>query len=99
MTTEMIRKQIYINKDQQEKLRTLSKQHGISEAQVIRQYIDNDCSMLEVPFPGDSKKALEEILKYAAKPRGLIGQPYQFNRDEIYREREARWIRDGKKDE
>jgi hypothetical protein len=99
MTTAMIRKQIYINQEQQNKLRNLAKQRGTSEAEVIRQYIDNDPSSLENTIPKDSKTALEEILKYASKPRGLTGNPYQFNRNDIYQERESRWIREEKKDE
>jgi len=99
MTTDMIRKQFYINREQQNKLRNLAKQRGTSEAEVIRQIIDNEPSASENSNLSDSKFALNEILKYADKPRGLSGKPYQFNRDEIYQERESRWIRDGKKDD
>ncbi|HCS39835.1 MAG: CopG family transcriptional regulator [Anaerolineaceae bacterium] len=99
MTTDMIRKQFYINREQQKKLHALAKQRGTSEAEVIRQYIDNDLSVPVISIPRDSRYALEEILKYASKPRGLEGEPYRFNRAEIYQERENRWIRDGKKDD
>lgn len=99
MTTDMIRKQIYINQAQQSKLRSIAKQRGTSEAEVIRQFIDNEPSSLDTAIPKDSKTALEEILRYASKPRGLTGAPYQFNRREVYLERESRWIREEKTDE
>ncbi|MBA4383213.1 MAG: hypothetical protein C0410_00605 [Anaerolinea sp.] len=99
MTTDMKRKQIYINQEQQNKLRNLAKKNGTSEAEIIRRYIDNDSSMLEVTIPRDSSFALEEIIKYASKARGLVGKPYQFKREEIYQERESRWIREDKKDD
>jgi hypothetical protein len=99
MTTDMIRKQFYINREQQIKLRNLARQRGTSEAEVIRQIIDNEPSTIENKNLKDSKMALVEILNYASKPRGLSGKPYQFNREEIYQERESRWIREGKKDE
>lgn len=99
MTTDMKRKQIYINQEQQIKLRSLAKKHRTSEAEIIRRYIDNDSSMLEVTIPRDSKSALEEIIKYASKSRDLVGKPYQFNREDIYQERESRWIREDKKED
>lgn len=97
MSDYMVRKQIYIPKQQDALLKRLAKQRGVSEAEVIRQALERE---VEAPAPvlRDSKKALDEIVAYARslrdRPEFMAGEPYKFNRDEIYEERESRWIKD-----
>jgi len=94
MSEYMVRKQIYILKRQDALLKRLAKQRGISEAEVIRQALERE---VEAPAPTvrDSKKALDEIIAYARslrdRPEFMAGEPYKFNRDEIYEKRESRW--------
>jgi len=101
MTDYMVRKQIYIPKRQDALLKRLAKQRGVSEAEVIRQALERE---MEAPEPAmrDSKKALAEIIAYARslreRPEFMAGEPYRFNREELYEERESRWIRDEKGD-
>jgi hypothetical protein len=97
MSEYMVRKQIYIPKRQDALLKRLAKQRGVSEAEVIRQALERE---VEAPAPvlRDSKKALDEIVAYARslrdRPEFMSGEPYKFNRDEIYEERESRWFKD-----
>ena len=100
MTTDMVRKQIYIHRRQQNLLRQLARQCGVSEAEIIRRAIDRETILQEIPLSEDSHTALEEILQAAyahlTQP-AATGEPYRFNRSEIYEERENRWIREEKK--
>jgi len=101
MTTEMVRKQIYINRRQQNLLRQLARQRGMSEAEIIRRAIDREVILQEIPFSENSHIALEEIIQaaYALRDQPApVSEPYRFNRADLYEERENRWIRDGKKD-
>jgi hypothetical protein len=96
MTTDMIRKQIYINQEQQNKLRKLAMQRGTSEAEVIRQAIDRESSVHESFVFEDKETSFDQMLDEAFSNPHRPGGPYQFNRDEIYKERQARWIREDK---
>ncbi len=101
MTKEMVRKQIYIYRRQQNLLRQLARQRGMSEAEIIRRAIDREGILHEIPFSENSHTALEEIIRAAYALRDQpspVGEPYCFNRADLYEERENRWIRDGKKD-
>lgn len=99
MTTDMVRKQIYIRHQQQILLQRLARLRGVSEAEIIRRAIDRETTLQEIPFSEDSHTALEEILEaaYARRSRPANGLPYLFNRAELYEERESRWMRDEKK--
>jgi hypothetical protein len=101
MTTDMVRKQIYIHRRQQNLLRQLARQRGTSEAEVIRRAIDRETTLQEIPFSEDSQAALENILQaaYARRSQSLQAtQPYKFDRNELYEERISHWIREDKKD-
>ncbi len=95
MSTDMVRKQIYILRRQQSLLKRLARQRGTSEAEVIRQAIDREASIELFPSTGDSQTAFDELVQAALARRQLPmdGEPYQFNRQEIYEEREKRWIK------
>lgn len=96
MSEPMIRKQIYLPKRQNLKLKRLAKQRGISEAEFIRQALEREAE-LSVPAIRDSRKAVEKIFAYVEslrkQPEFMQGKPYEFNRDELYEEREGRWIK------
>jgi hypothetical protein len=97
----MVRKQIYIHRRQQNMLRQLARQRGVSEAEIIRRAIDRETTLQETPHSEDSHTALEEIIKAGYMLRDhptVTGEPYRFSREELYEERENRWIRDEKKD-
>jgi hypothetical protein len=99
LSEHMVRKQIYIPRRQDALLKKLAKQRGVSEAEVIRQALEREVE-IAVPVTRESKKALDEIIAYARslrdRPEFMQGKPYKFNREELYEERESRWIRDDK---
>ena len=96
MPERMVRKQIYLHRRQNQTLKRLAKQRGTSEAEVIRQALEREAA-LSVPSVHDSHKALEKIFAYVEslrkRPEFMQGKPYTFNRDELYEERESRWVK------
>ena len=100
MTTDMVRKQIYIHRRQQYLLRQLARQRGTSEAEIIRRAIDRESTLQDVPLSENSHTTLEEMIKAAYTLRDhpdATSEPYTFNRVELYGDRENRWIREEKK--
>ena len=91
MTTNMIRKQIYLSPLQQAKLRLLAKKRGLSEAEVIRQAIDREAEITTATEPAEAQSALEELFRFAAERRAKYADvpavPYHFNREDLYDER------------
>ena len=101
MTSDMVRKQIYINRRQQNLPRQLARQSGMSEAGIIRRAIDRETTLQEIFLFENSHAALEEIIQAAYTPRDqslAASEPYIFSRRDIYKERENRWSWDEKKD-
>ena len=49
----------------------------------------------------DHQDAWEDILRFVEerKKSGITGQPYRWNRQELYKDREGRWLRDRTQDE
>jgi hypothetical protein len=96
MTTQMVRKQIYIQKRQEAMLKGLSKALGLSEAEIIRRAIERELGgNTSQPAPR-STEALDQFIRTALKRRveDVPREPYQWNRQELYEERESRWLRD-----
>ncbi|MBN2149696.1 MAG: hypothetical protein JW726_20070 [Anaerolineales bacterium] len=94
MTTQMVRKQIYISRRQEQLLKHLSQALGVSEAEFIRQALDKDLSgevsrpvMLEA-----QAAALDEFIALARSKRDLTGEPIRWQRAELYAERENRLL-------
>jgi hypothetical protein len=97
----MVRKQIYIHQRQEAQLKRLARLRGTSEAKIIREAIDRETAAGSNPRIGDSRAALDEILRFALARQDQpgSGEPYRWNRQEIYDgEREDRWV-SPKKDE
>jgi hypothetical protein len=91
--SDMVRKQIYIEKRQQLALQHRARITGQSESELVRQAIDRELLGTELPNRPDPR-AWDEVLKFiqelsARKPAG--GEPYQFNRDELYEEMLSRY--------
>jgi len=94
--SEMVRKQFYIHKRQQVLLKRLSQARGVSEAEIVRQAIERETAGSSLlPTPPD-RAAWEEIVRFLAvrraQTRGSEGsEPYQWNREDAYQERESRF--------
>ena len=93
--TQMIRKQFYIHKRQQVLLKRLARRRGASEAEVIRQTIDQQMqSAAHQSLPPDPQ-ALQAIIQFALERRklGEISKPYQWQREDAYEERDQHLAR------
>jgi hypothetical protein len=91
--TRMIRKQIYIQKRQQLQLRRLARARGVSEAEFIRQAIDQQVMLgMKTTGPRDSE-ALGALIRFALARRQLevTGRPYRWNREDAYADRAGRY--------
>jgi hypothetical protein len=90
MTTQLLRKQIYINKRQQILLKRLAKERGLSEAEIIRQAIDREAtSSTPVPFL-NSQESWDEMVAFMrslAGRRDQFREPLRWDRAELYEER------------
>jgi hypothetical protein len=95
MAESMVRKQIYLYRRQNMLLKRLAKQRGVSEAEVVRQALEHETERI-VPTSRKSEKAWDEIITFARTLRDrnelMEGEPYRWDREELYREREDRWI-------
>ena len=86
--TQMIRKQIYIQKRQELLLKRMAKARGVSEAEIIREAIDQqiggNVTRAQHPDPEAFQKAYQHMLAR----RSLAGaEPYEWRRDDAYEER------------
>jgi len=90
--SEMVRKQFYIHERQQILLRRLSQARGVSEAEIVRQAIEREATGVAPQSPLTDRAAWEEIVEFveARKALGADGEPYQWNRQDAYEEREGR---------
>ena len=100
MTTRMVRKQFYIPKQHDDKLKRLSRIRGLSEAEIIRQMIDREESDSPGRLDAPGLTAIDGFTRLALSKRlqRVERKPYRWNRQEIYAERESRWLRDRKED-
>ncbi len=91
---QMQRKQIYIPERQQSQLKRLSKQRGVSEAEIIRQAIEREMlSAATRPLSGDSS-ALEDFIRFGLSRRAVEETTGRgWTRDELYEERLSRFGR------
>lgn len=95
MTTMMIRKQIYIPRRQDILIKRLSQSRGVSEAEVIRQAIENEISGSSPRQPFRDSGVWEELMQSVEEVRQEWGgkrEPIRWTREELYAEREDRWL-------
>ena len=94
--TQMVRKQVYIQKRQQAALKRLARARGVSEAELIRQAIDRQLSSSAAqafsPDPKGWEKARQFML--ALRARGpLTDRPRTWKREDLYEDRLSRYGR------
>ena len=95
MSTAMVRKQIYIPRRQDVLIKRLSEIRGVSEAEVIRQAIEREISQELSGVAPEVAAAWEQTLQLVLQRKAAAGsgEPYRWNREELYEERESRWFR------
>ena len=91
----MVRKTFYFTPRQAELIKRLAQLRGVSEAEIIRQAIDREIDHLEPVAAQGELSAIDKFSKLAEEHRieGINGEPYRWNRQELYEERENRWLR------
>jgi len=93
--TQMVRKQIYIDKRQRAQLKRAAKARGTSEAALIRQAIDRQLAGGGAALPHDAaawERAMN--LMRALQAQGpLPNRRRSWTRDELYEERDSRYGR------
>ncbi len=91
--TQMVRTQVYIQKRKRAALKRLARARGVSEAELIRQAIDQQLTSSAQPTSSDPKaweKAHQFML--ALHARGPIpNRPRTWKRDDLYEDRLSRY--------
>jgi len=88
--TQMIRKQIYIAKRQEQILKRLAKRRGLSEAEIIRQALDRELNLgVSRRQPRDPEAwARARRLMLSLQAQGpLPNRPRNWTREDLYKER------------
>ena len=88
-----VRKQIYLDQRQNRQLKRLAEARGVSEAEIVRQLIASQAEATAASALPPDRAAWEAILEFSRQraQSGVAGEPYKWNRDEIYEERESRF--------
>ena len=86
-----VRKQIYLERRQDQAIKREAKARGVSEAEVLRQRLDREES--GEPRGGDDVSAVDSFLsaarRWSSKPAS--SRQWRWNRDELYEERLAKY--------
>ena len=92
MSKPMVRKQIYLPSRQNLTLKRLALERGVSEAEIIRQALERESEM-RATIVRDSTAAWTGIMQFVQERKRTLaekGKPVQWNRQELYEEREGR---------
>jgi len=93
----MVRKQLYIEQSQDRALKRRAKALNVSEADIVRQALDALLQQEQRVFlPPGSADALRELIERAshiARLHQSSGSSPRYSREELYEEREGRWVR------
>lgn len=82
--TLMIRKQIYIEPQQDRRLKQLSKLTGLSEAEIIRRLLAQNLAQLVIPTPNLVAWAEEELFMDQLVAKGTSEGGRTWTREELY---------------
>jgi len=91
----MVRKQIYIQKSQEERLKKVAESRGVSEAEIIRRALETELRVVGYR-PAYDLEAWERIYKFLQEmeKRGPVPQRKRdWTREELYEERMKRYDR------
>ena len=90
--TEMVRKQIYIEKRQRAQLKRAAKAHGLSEAELIRQAIDQKLAGGGKGLPRDPEawERAMALMRSLQAQGPLPNRRRKWTREELYEERASR---------
>jgi hypothetical protein len=87
----MIRKQVYIEKRHEQRLKRLARERGVTEAQIMREAIDRvELPAGRAPDPEAARKFFAFVRAISRGPRRPVPR---WNREALYEERIGRWIK------
>ncbi|BBM70819.1 type II toxin-antitoxin system VapB family antitoxin [Rhodothermus marinus] len=91
----MIRKQFYITTEQDQAIRQLARQQGVSASEVVRRALEAALARFSLPWRGQSE-AVERLLENCRQLGAHHQLPagFRFDRAACYQEREARQLFD-----
>jgi predicted DNA-binding protein len=95
--SQMVRKQIYIQKSQEERLKKVAETRGVSEAEIIRQALEIELRSMSVYRPAYDQDTWKKVVAFWEEldQRGPVGpRPRNWKRDDLYEERMKRYDRD-----
>ena len=89
----MVRKQVYLRADQDRRLKKESSERGVTEAEVLRDFIDRAPPARERTIGRDNDGLLSALQKIIdSVESGSPERPIRFRREEIYEERIQRQL-------
>ncbi|OGO15030.1 MAG: hypothetical protein A2Z14_03960 [Chloroflexi bacterium RBG_16_48_8] len=91
----MVRKQIYLPRCQDQALKHMARERGVTEAEIIRQALEREAERT-ASIPHGGVAAWDEIMQFLQERKEALigkGRPVVWNRQELYEERESRWIK------
>jgi hypothetical protein len=93
----MVRKQIYIGKRHEARLKRIAARRGQSEAEVIREALDRQLAGWAEPIPGDAEAGWALLsAAWRSRRRAKPGRAYRFRREDAYADRLVRFGADVK---
>lgn len=92
----MIRKQLYITREQERALKERARKEGLAEAEIVREALARHLQYSPDPIIREHRrKAVEDLIAMSEKVsrRHRLPEGYSFSREELYDKREERWSR------
>ncbi len=94
---QMVRKQIYIQKSQEERLKKVAEASNLSEAEIIRRALENEMRQSVIYRPMYDDEAMRRMIAFWEEldKRGPVTpRPRNWTREELYEDRMRRYDRD-----
>lgn len=93
--SQMVRKQIYIQKSQEERLKKIAESRGVSEAEIIRRALENELkrSGYRLAYDDDAWKRIEVRIAEMDQLPPVAQKKRNWKREDLYEERMKRYDR------
>ncbi|HLE91193.1 MAG TPA: CopG family transcriptional regulator [Anaerolineales bacterium] len=93
--SQMVRKQIYIQKSQEERLKKVAEARGVSEAEIIRRALENELKRAGYrrAYDNEAWKRLDAAIQEMDKLPPVPQEKRDWKREDLYEERMKRYDR------
>jgi len=93
--SQMVRKQIYIQKSQEERLKKVAEARGVSEAEIIRRALENELKRVGYrrAYDNEAWKRLYAAIQEMDKLPPVPQEKRDWKREDLYDERMKRYDR------